>query len=229
MKKLTSFIVGSMVLPVGAQAALTLASLYTGNVGSSIDGVGGNGSPVGTIGAEIPVGATIRKAYLYAAGTPSPWDANAPTSLADYPTSLADYPTSLADYNSAGITLGGTAITNFSKLVGSNASLNRPEIGMFFTGRADVTSAVQTLIAANPAASSHSWSYAEGAGRNSSIDGGVLAIAYEHPSLPLGSVAFFDGGQETGGETSLPQGSVRSEGQARTETSGSNLRSHTHR
>ncbi|MEX2111901.1 MAG: PEP-CTERM sorting domain-containing protein [Pirellulales bacterium] len=166
-------------------AALLLTNLYTGNVGLSVDGVGSNSSPVGALQAEIPVGATIQQAYLYAAGTPSPWYASSPTTL--------------AEYNGAGITLGGNAITNFSKLVG--AISDRPEIGRWYTGRADVTTVVQGLVAADPLNPSPSWTYTEGPGLNSFIDGGVLVVVYEHASLPDGSVVLYDGGQSTGGET----------------------------
>ncbi|MGZ8259312.1 MAG: hypothetical protein ACXWUL_02035, partial [Caldimonas sp.] len=85
-----------LVLGGAASADLTPAGTWTGNVGVSVDGIGSNLAAVGNVQAVIPVGATILKAYLYSAGTPSPW--------------YADSPTTLAAYNAAGITLAGNAI-----------------------------------------------------------------------------------------------------------------------
>jgi len=189
-KFLSCFAACGLMLFAGAQdvrADLTEAATFQGNVGLSVDAVGNNVSPVGQLLAEIPVGATVVQAYLYAAGTPSPY--------------FVDSPASLAEYNVAGISLAGNPVTNFSKLVG--AVSDRPEIGQWFTGRADVTSIVQSLVAANPLAASHSWAFAEGASYNNRIDGGVLAVVFEHASLPESSVVLLDGGQRTGGETSV--------------------------
>jgi PEP-CTERM motif len=166
-----------------ASASLTTANSYTGPVGISVDGIGSNNSPTGQVQAKIPVGATILKAYLYSAGTPFPW----------YP----DSPQTLADYNTAGITLNGTVIDNFSLLVGAVST--RVEIGQWYTGRADVTSLVKSLTA-GAVTDSFSWTIDEGR-RSNRFDGELLAIAYSLPGLPEASVAFLDGGQNTGGET----------------------------
>lgn len=178
-------------MPEVARADLTSAGVWTGNVGLSVDGVGSNRSPVGSVQAEIPVGSTILQAYLYSAGSPFPWypDNGAPSS-----------PTTLAEYNGSGITLAGNAITNFDTLVGA-VSTPRPDIGQWFTARADVTSLVQSLTT-GAATDSFSWSVTEGT-LNNRIDGEALAIVYSHPSQPLGSVALLDGGQDTGGETTI--------------------------
>jgi hypothetical protein len=169
-----------------ASAGLTTAGTWTGNVGLSVDGIGSNDSPVGDVQANIPVGAAVLQAYLYSAGTPFPWYSNSPNSL--------------AAYNGAGITLAGNAVNNFSVLVGAVAT-PRPDIGAFYTGRADVTALVQSLTA-GASTNSFSWSVSEGT-LNNRIDGEVLAIVYSDPSLPVGSVAFLNGGQNTGGETSI--------------------------
>jgi hypothetical protein len=168
-----------------ASAALTLAGSWNGNVGVSVDGIGSNASPVGQVQATIPVGATILQAFLYSAGTPSPW--------------YADSPTTLAAYNGAGITLAGNAITNFDTLMGATST--RADIGQWYTARADVTSLVQSLTA-GAVTNNFSWDVVEGS-LNNRIDGEVLAIVYSHASLPMGSVALLNGGQNTGGETSV--------------------------
>lgn len=165
-------------------ADLESAFAFTGPVGLSVDGVGSNLSPsVGQVQAMIPVGATILKAYLYSAGVPSPY--------------YTDAPTTLADYNGAGITLAGNAITSFDTLVG--AISDRADIGQWFTARADVTSLI-TSLTAGAAVNSFSWAVSEGR-LNERIDGEVLAIAYSLPGLANATVAFLDGGQRTGGET----------------------------
>jgi hypothetical protein len=166
-------------------AALAPLEIFTGNVGVSIDGIGSNNSPVGEVQASVPAGSTILGAYLYSVGTPYPW--------------YADSPRTLADYNSAGITLAGNAITNFSALVGATST--RPELGQWFTGRANVTSLVQSLVASG-AGPDYSWVVEEGS-KNGRIDGEALVIVYSNPSLPKGSVALLDGGQNTGGETTV--------------------------
>ncbi|CAG1017640.1 hypothetical protein BURC_02309 [Burkholderiaceae bacterium] len=168
-----------------ASANLTLAGSWNGNVGLSVDGIGSNASPTGDVQAVIPVGATILQAYLYSAGTPFPW--------------YADSPNTLAAYNGAGITLAGNAITNFDTLMGATST--RADIGQWYTARADVTSVVQAL-AAGAVTDNFSWSVSEGSLSNR-IDGEVLAIVYSHASLPMGSVALLNGGQNTGGETSI--------------------------
>ncbi|HEY2559288.1 MAG TPA: PEP-CTERM sorting domain-containing protein [Caldimonas sp.] len=167
-----------------ASAQLVSAGTFTGHVGVSVDGIGSNNTPVGDVQANIPVGATILQAYLYSAGVPFPF--------------YADAPKTLADYNTSGITLAGTSITNFDTLVGA-ISTPRPDIGRWFTGRADVTSLVQSLTA-GAVTSNFSWTVNEGT-KNNRIDGEVLVVVYSDPSLPLGSVALINGGQDTGGET----------------------------
>ena len=167
-----------------AFAGLNAVNIWKGNVGLSVDGVGSNFAAVGNVQAQIPVGATILQAYLYSAGTPFPF----------YP----DSPNTLAAYNGSGISLAGNAIRNFDTLVGA-ISTPRPDIGRWFTARADVTNLVRSLTA-GAAVSNFSWAVTEGA-LNTRIDGEVLAIVYSLPTLVKGSVVLLDGGQDTGGET----------------------------
>jgi hypothetical protein len=144
-----------------ASAALVPVGVFNGNVGVSIDGIGSNASPVGGVQASVPAGSTILAAYLYSAGTPFPWYAHSPMTL--------------NDYNAAGITLAGTAIDNFSVLVGATST--RPDIGRWFTACADVTVLVQSPVAAGPQPN-YSWDMSEGT-----------------------KYTRIDGGQNTGGET----------------------------
>lgn len=189
MKHLVRLAVAAAIctLAGAASAGLTSAGTWTGTVGLSVDGIGSNNTPVGDVQASIPIGATILQAYLYSAGTPT---------ASNYPLS----PRTLADYNGAGISLAGVAITNFDTLVGAVSP--RTDIVGWATGRADVTTLVRTLTA-GAATTSFSWTVTEGAARNAGIDGEVLAIVYSAPGLAHGSVAFLNGGQNTGGETSI--------------------------
>lgn len=175
--------VGLTCVAASSWADLNTAYAITGPVGLSVDGVGSNAAAVGNVQANIPVGATILKAYLYSAGLPSPF--------------LAQAPTTLAAYNASGITLAGTTVNNFDTLVG--AISDRADIGRWFTARADVTSLI-TSLTAGAAVNSFSWAVTEGL-LNNFIDGEVLAIAYSLPGLANATVAFLDGGQRTGGET----------------------------
>lgn len=184
-----SLVKAAVACALGAMAGTAFAGLnavdtWKGNVGLSVDGVGSNFAAVGNVQAQIPVGATILQAYLYSAGTPFPF----------YP----DSPNTLAAYNGSGISLAGNAIRNFDTLVGA-ISTPRPDIGRWFTARADVTNLVRSLTA-GAAGSNFSWAVTEGL-LNTRIDGEVLAIVYSLPSLVKGSVVLPDGGQDTGGET----------------------------
>jgi hypothetical protein len=187
----------------GARADLNPVNIWTGNVGLSLDAVGSNNDPVGNIRADIPVGSTVLAAYLYSAGVPFPF--------------YSDAPTTLAAYNNSGITLNGTAINNFSTLVGASALPARPDLGNFFTGRANVTSLIQSLATGGP---DYSWSVQEGT-LNNRIDGEVLAVVYSNPTQPVGSVVLLDGGLNTSGETTTvnlgaPLGNVSDPGFAAT-------------
>jgi len=175
-------ILAATLFASGASAALIPVGIFNGPVGVSIDGIGSNSTPVGNVQADIPVGSTILKAYLYSAGTPYPW--------------YDDSPRTLADYNSAGITLAGNAITNFSALVGAVST--RADIGQWYTARADVTDLVTALVGGGSGL--FNWSVDEGT-KNNRIDGEVLVVVYSNPGLPVGSVLLLDGGQNTGGET----------------------------
>lgn len=180
---LAAFAAMALATAPAMKADLQPVGIWNGKVGMSIDAVGSNNSPVGMIQAQIPIGASIKAAYLYSAGTPYPWYANSPRTL--------------ADYNASGLTLAGNAVT-FDALVGASAFPNRPDIGDWFTARANVTSIVSSLAAGG---GDFSWSVNEGT-KNNLIDGEVLAIVYEHSSLATGSVVFLDGGLNTAGESS---------------------------
>lgn len=55
----------SLTAPGAVKASLVLGYQFNGNGNWSLDGVGGNSTPVGTLNAVVPVGSTIEKAFLY--------------------------------------------------------------------------------------------------------------------------------------------------------------------
>lgn len=56
---------GTFLVAFSAEAALLSSYQFNGKGNWSIDGVGGNRSPVGTISANLPLGSTVEKAFLY--------------------------------------------------------------------------------------------------------------------------------------------------------------------
>lgn len=56
---------GFMLMPFVANASLISSYTYNGYGNWSIDGVGGNNTPIGTLEAYVPEGSTIEKAFLY--------------------------------------------------------------------------------------------------------------------------------------------------------------------
>ena len=74
--KITASKIAALSLILAAAAPLSHASLsltyqFNGNGNWSIDGVGSNLSPVGTLQAFVPTGSTVQKAFLYSSMTPS--------------------------------------------------------------------------------------------------------------------------------------------------------------
>lgn len=171
-------------LPSASLADLNTLGVWNGNVALSVDAVGSNSTPTGTVQAEIADGSTILAAYLYSAGTPFPW--------------YSDSPTELSNYNDTGVTLAGQSVV-FDTIVESAVS-GRSDIGQWYTARSDVTSIVSGLLVAGQ--STYNWEINEGS-LTRRIDGEVLAIVYENASLEDGSVALLDGGQNTDGDTTF--------------------------
>jgi hypothetical protein len=162
---------------------LQTVNVWSGNVGLSLDAVGSNSSPVGFIQASIPEGSDILVAYLYSAGLP---------------VTTSGSPQSAEDYNSAGITLSGNPIVNYSGAFG--AVSERSGIGRWYSSKADVTSIVRSLATGGP---DYAWAVSESSNSNTKIDGHILAVVYENPSLPEQNVILLDGGQNTGGEATV--------------------------
>ena len=74
--KITASKIAALAVVLSAAAPLSHASLalayqFNGNGNWSIDGVGSNLSPVGTLQAYVPTGSVVQKAFLYSSMVPS--------------------------------------------------------------------------------------------------------------------------------------------------------------
>jgi hypothetical protein len=174
-----TFIAGLMIagLAEGVRADLTSSYQFNGNGNWSVDGVGGNWTPVGTVQANVPVGAIVEKAFLYS----SLW-------------SLAG-PIATPAVTFQGTTYSGgqwTSLGHYQPQPGSNPG--------FWLGayRTDVTSQITSLVGGGSASTFNFTVNAESP--NPNIDGEVLAIVYSLPTETQRTIAFLDGFSNSGGD-----------------------------
>jgi hypothetical protein len=165
-------LVAGMTSPALATLDLTSDGVFTGNgaggVGVSSDGCGTN-SPPCNIQQDVPAGATILKAYLYA----STWAVNVPV-------------TASVDISLDGNTKTLPALPNNDFVVTANGH----DLGSY---RTDVTTDVATALGID---SGHVFSVNDGVNLNTgNVDGVGLVIVYRTNTLPSDtSVLIFDGG-----------------------------------
>ncbi|MFN0130430.1 MAG: PEP-CTERM sorting domain-containing protein [Verrucomicrobiales bacterium] len=154
-------------LASNTEAALSLAYQFNGKGNWSIDAVGSNNTPVGSISAEVPVGSTVVRAFLYSSQYAFSDTTVVPTvSFAGNVISGAAW-TALGDFNPVG---PGFALGGY---------------------RADVTGIVSGLVGAGSAVP---FSFdVDSEDPNESIDGEVLAIVYSNPAESERTIAFLDG------------------------------------
>jgi hypothetical protein len=180
LRLLSLFAGATLALALCSNAHANLASAYQffGNGNWSIDAVGGNNTPVGTLQANVPVGATVEKAFLY-------------SSLFTLSGSLA-----VPSVTFEGTTYSGGAWTS----LGTYAPQPGPNPGFLLGAyRTEVTSQVATL-AGGGSGSLFNWTI-NSENPNGNIDGEVLAIVYSLPSEPQRTIAFLDGFSTSGGDT----------------------------
>ena len=171
MKLIRSFIsavaVSAVLVSGSAHAALTSFQTFVGSFGVSTDGWGSNSTGPGIISANVPVGATVRAAYLY-------------TSAYSFYT-LGD----------VGGTLNGSVV-DYATNLGSNLGEDTFSLTAF---RADVTSIIKPLIDGGPGGV-YDFTITETNFDNvdgSAQDGSALVVVYEQASLPESTVAILDG------------------------------------
>ncbi|MEO8438730.1 MAG: Ig-like domain-containing protein [Spartobacteria bacterium] len=167
-----AFGLGFFGLAAAPQAGAQLAPFTTENglISLSADAIGTNAAS-GIVQVEKPVGATVRKAYLFAATVPNN------TTISDTDITL--------DGNA--VAFDATVSNNFSGSVGNNY-------------RGDVTSLVKAKIDAAPAGLVD-FTIAEDPTKNTSIDGEILAVIFDDPNLTTSnSIVLLFGAQDPTGD-----------------------------
>ncbi len=162
----------------GLRAELTKSYQFNGKGNWSIDGLGGNGTPVGLLQASIPVGATVQKAYLYS----SLWSFSGAISTPSVTFESTTYS-------------GGawTPLGSYQPQPGPNPNFY---LGAF---RADVTAQVAGLAGPGSAAL-FNWTV-NSETPNGNVDGEVLAVVYSLPTESTRTIAFLDGYSTSTGDT----------------------------
>lgn len=154
----------------GLLADLTSSYQFNGKGNWSIDAVGGNNTPVGTLQASVPLGATVERAFLY-------------SSLYNLSGTI---PTPSVTFE--GTTYSGADWTSLGNFQPNAASFPNFWLGAF---RTDVTTQVSSL-AGGGSGSLFNWTV-NSENPNGNIDGDVLAIVYSLPSETTRTIAFLDG------------------------------------
>jgi hypothetical protein len=161
-----------------AHASLNVAYQFNGKGNWSIDGVGSNNTPVGIVQANIPVGATVEKAFLYSSMSNISGTLSAPS------------------VTFQGTTYSGAAWTSLGNYQPDAGSFPNFWLGAY---RTDVTAQVSAL-AGGGSASLFNWTVnAENPTLN--IDGEVLAIIYSLPTEETRTLAFLDGFSTSAGDS----------------------------
>jgi hypothetical protein len=158
-----------------ARAQLTPAFEWSGNGNWSLDAIGSNNSPVGNVLADVPVGSTVVKAYLYSS---------------IYNFNVGDPSATTPDVTLGSTTYSGADWTSLP----ADSSVN-----VLDAYRADVTAQMQAAIGSG-SATPFSFSVSENT-NNAGTDGEVLAIVYSNPADPAVTVAFLDGSLSSTGAT----------------------------
>ena len=161
-----------------ARAQLTPSFTWSGNGNWSLDAVGSNNTPVGNVQADVPVGSTIVKAYLYS--------------------SIYNFNTANPSATTPNVTLDGTTYS------GAAWTSLPPDssVSVLDAYRADVTSQMQATIGGG-SASEFNFSVSENT-NNNGTDGEILAIIYSNPADPAVTISFLDGSlSSTGASTTI--------------------------
>jgi hypothetical protein len=156
-----------------ASASLTNSYQFNGKGNWSIDGVGSNNTPVGSINAIVPVGSTVVKAFLYS----TTYSFGAPF----VPSVGFDGTTYIgSDWTDLGFAATCCNLKAF---------------------RADVTTQVATKIGGGAASPFLFDVLSENP--NDSIDGTVLALVYSNPAEQERTISFLDGNTAATGTTTF--------------------------
>lgn len=180
IKKLSILTTGIALIALGtatkAEAGLTKSYQFNGKGNWSIDGIGSNSTPVGTLEAFIPTGSKIETAFLYSSGFNFNGKTTVPSIIFDGTSYGASNFLSLGDFNPNPL----------------NSSFN---LGAY---RADVTAQVASKVGSGGGLFSF---LLNSENPNERIDGEILAVVYSNPAEQERTIAFLDGFSTSGGAT----------------------------
>lgn len=162
---------------VPAHADLALSYQFNGFGNWSLDAVGSNNTPVGTLDVFVPAGSTVEKAFLYSSLYSLSGHVATPTvQLGGVSYGPSDF-VALGDYQPQPV---------------SNPNFY---LGAF---RADVTTQVQLVVGSGGGTFPF---IVNSENPNSNIDGEVLAVAYSNPAELQRTIFFFDGFSASAGDS----------------------------
>jgi hypothetical protein len=163
--------------PHTAKASLSLEYQFSGTGNWSIDGVGSNRTPVGSISAVVPVGSTVQRAYLYSTMYSFSGPFAAPS----------------VDFD--GTTYSGGSWTNLGQYY-PDPSATGFMLGAF---RTDVTSQVASKVGGGAAAPFSFQVNSESP--NDYVDGEALVVIYSNPAEMQRTIAVLDGFSSSTGDS----------------------------
>jgi hypothetical protein len=172
-----------------AQAQLTPAFTWSGNGNWSLDAIGSNNTPVGNVLADVPVGSTIVKAYLYSSvytgstTVPNVTLGSTTYSGSDWTTLPPDSSVSILDAFRTDVTaqmqaaIGGGSASPFSFSVTENSN------------NSGTDGEILAIIYSNPADPAVTISFLDG---SLSSTGATTNIHYASPLTNVGSPGFYE-------------------------------------
>lgn len=181
-------IIGTSILSIGtANATLTNSYQFVGNGNWSIDGVGSNQTPVGTISAIVPTGSTVEKAFLYSS---THFMTGAPTVDFDGNVYSGASWTSLGTFTTSSLTAFRTDVTaQVANKVGSGSASTFSFSVNSETPNRSIDGEVLAIVYSNPLELQRTIAFLDG-GTGSSGDSFSFLFANPLTSAELSDPAF---------------------------------------
>lgn len=196
--KLALFTASSMLLSCVSQAnaALTQSYQFYGRGNWSLDAVGSNNTPVGTLDIIVPANSFVEKAFLYSTGVPE---------LNDMMINN-NFPNINFEINFDGTTYNQTNFTSLGKnpiTLGDDPDTMMPIPAILEAFRLDVTDQVRTKIGTG--GGNYTFQIlsenADLTTTSDGFDGEALVVVYSNPMEKQRTIAFFDGFANNLGQT----------------------------
>lgn len=177
-------ILASGVLAVSAQAGLTGIYQFNGKGNWSIDAVGGNSDPVGTVSAYVPLGSTVQKAFLFSSNI---WGAGHTPNI-----SLAGTTYSGAAWTDLGnpnnIKAWSTDVTSqMQTAIGGGSAVQFDFSVRELSANSSTDGEVLAIVFSNPGMTERTIAFLAGASDQS---GDTTTINFSSPLTGVGSVGF---------------------------------------